>query len=60
VASAPGLEEPCHLHCQGGGTRNDTAVANELAYGAKKRQRVDTAMLPEPLILIGHECVEIA
>ncbi len=49
------LDQPRQLHRQGRTARDDAAVAGELFRGPGERQEIDALMLPEPLVLIGHQ-----
>ncbi len=49
------LDQPGDLHGERGGARDDAAIADELAGGAQKRPGVDTAVLVEASVLIGHQ-----
>ena len=53
------LEQPRHLHGEGRGARDDTALARPLRRGAQHRQGVDAGMAREALVLVGDQHAQV-
>src|SRR5690606_16425430 len=53
------LENPRHLHGQGGSAGDDATVADHLRDSAQRGKGINAGMLPEPAILIGQQGFEV-
>ena len=53
------LQQPRHLHRQGRAARHDPATAQRLPRSAQHRQRIDAAMVTEPLVLVPDQHPQI-